>query len=118
MAFLDAVEVEVDERIPTIHLVCDHVRTHHGKEGRQWSAHHPRGVVPCPPVQGSWMNEVEQWFSIRHRHRWRIVAVDSQEHLRVQLEPFIRKWNQHAPPFNWSTKSVAQVMAEAPALAA
>jgi hypothetical protein len=31
---------------------------------------------------------------------------------------YIQEWNQHAHPFNWSTKSVAKVMAAAPALAA
>jgi hypothetical protein len=36
----------------------------------------------------------------------------------VKLEQFIQEWNQQAHPFNWSTKSVAKVMAEAPALAA
>jgi hypothetical protein len=64
IAFLDAVDVEVDEHIRTIHLVCDHVSTHHGKEVRQWLAHHPRFIVHFTPVHGSWMNQVEQWFSI------------------------------------------------------
>ena len=36
MAFLEAVDIAVDERIRTIHLVCDHVSPHHGKEVRQW----------------------------------------------------------------------------------
>jgi len=36
----------------------------------------------------------------------------------VKLEQFIQEWNQQAHPFNWSTTSVAKVMAEAPALAA
>jgi hypothetical protein len=34
------------------------------------------------------------------------------------IEQFIGAWNQHAHPFNWSTKSVATVMAEVPAIAA
>jgi hypothetical protein len=36
IAFLEALEAEIDAHIQTIHLVCDHVRTHHGKEVRQW----------------------------------------------------------------------------------
>ncbi len=118
MAFLEAVDVEVDERIRTIHLVCDNVSTHHGQEVRKWLAHHPRFVGHFTPVHCSWMNQVEQWFSIRQRKRLRIVDFDSKEHLRVKLEQFIREWNQQAHPFNWSTKSVAKVMAKAPALAA
>jgi hypothetical protein len=38
--------------------------------------------------------------------------------LRAKIAQFIQEWNQHAHPFNWSTKSVAKVMAAVPALAA
>jgi hypothetical protein len=52
------------------------------------------------------------------RKRLRSVDVDSKDHLREKIEQFIQEWNQHAHPFNWSTQSVAKVMAAAPALAA
>jgi hypothetical protein len=42
----------------------------------------------------------------------------AKEDLHAKLMPFIKAWNEHAHPFNWSTKSVAKVMAGAPALAA
>jgi transposase len=116
--FLEALDREIDEQISTIHLVCDNVSTHHGKEVRQWFAKHPRFVVHFTPVHCSWMNQVEQWFSILQRKRLRIADFESKDHLRAKVEQFITEWNQHAHPFNWSTKSVAKIMAEAPALAA
>jgi hypothetical protein len=64
------------------------------------------------------MNPVEQWCSILQRQRLRIVDVDSKDHLHAKLDQCIEEWNQHAHPFNWSTQSVAKIMAEAPALAA
>jgi hypothetical protein len=64
------------------------------------------------------MNQVEPWLSILQRKRLRIADFPSKDHLRAQLEQFIREGNQPAHPFNWSTKSVAKVMAKAPALAA
>ena len=115
---LEALDVEVDEHIRTIHLVCDHVSTHHGKEVRKWLAHHPRVIVHFTPVHCSWMNQVEQWFSILQRKRLRIVDFESKDQLHTKLVQFIGEWNQHAHPFNWSTKSVAKVMAKAPAMAA
>jgi DDE superfamily endonuclease len=118
MAFLEVLDAEIDECIRLIHLVCDHVSTHHGKEVRKWLAHHPRVVGHFTPVHGSWMNQVEQWFSLVPRKRLRIVDFDSKDHLREQIEQFIQEWNQQAHPFNWSTQSVAKVMAAAPALAA
>jgi transposase len=118
IAFLEALDAELDEHIRTIHLVCDNVSTHHGKEVQKWLANHPRFVVHFTPVHCSWMNQVEQWFSIVQRKRLRIVDFESKDHLRVKIEQFIQEWNQHAHPFNWSTKSAAKVMAAAPALAA
>jgi hypothetical protein len=64
------------------------------------------------------MNQVEPWFSILQRKRLRIADCTSKDHLRAKLAQFICEWNQQAHPFNWSTKSVAKVMATAPALAA
>jgi transposase len=118
IAFLEYLDQEIAEHIRTIHLVCDNVSTHHGKEVTRWFAKHPRFVVHFTPVHCSWMNQVEQWFSILQRKRLRITDFASKDHLRVKLEQFICEWNQQAHPFNWSTKSVTKVMAEAPALAA
>jgi hypothetical protein len=64
------------------------------------------------------MTQVEQWFNILQRKRLRIVDFESKNHLRAQLEQFIREWNMHAHPFNWSTKSGAKVMAAAPTMTA
>ncbi|MGH8066346.1 MAG: IS630 family transposase [Candidatus Entotheonellia bacterium] len=118
IAFLEHLDQEIAEHIRTIHRVGDHVSTHHGKDVTRWLAKHPRVVVHFTPVHCSWMNQVAQWFSILQRKRLRIVDVESKEHLRMTLEQFMCEWNQYAHPFNWSTKSVAKVMAEAPALAA
>jgi transposase len=118
IAFLDALNAELDEHIRIIHLVCDNVSTHHGKEVQTWLANHPRFVVHFTPVHCSWMNQVEQWFSILQRKRLRIVDFASKDHLDAKIRQFIHEWNHHAHPFNWSTKSVAKVMAAAAALVA
>jgi transposase len=118
ITFLEQLDVEIDQSIETIHLVCDNVSTHHGKEVRKWLVKHPRFAFHFTPVHCSWMNQVEQWFSILQRKRLRIADFESKEHLQTKIGQFIREWNQHAHPFNWSTKSVAKVMAEVPAIAA
>jgi transposase len=118
IAFLEHLDQAITAAIKTIHLVCDNVSTHHGKKIRKWLVNHSRFVVHFTPVHCSWMNQVEQWFSILQRKRLRIVDFESKDHLRQKLEQFIREWNVHAHPFNWSTKSVAKVMAAAPAMAA
>jgi transposase len=118
IAFLEYLDQEIAGHIRTIHLVCDNVSTQHGKEVTRWLAHHPRFVVHFTPVPCSWMNHVEQRFSILQRKRLRMADFTSKDHWRAKLEQFIGEWNQQAHALNWSTKSVAKVMAEAPALGA
>jgi hypothetical protein len=64
------------------------------------------------------MHQVAQWFSILHRQRLKIADFASQDQRQAQIKQFIGAWKQQAHPFNWSTKSVAKVMAEAAAIAA
>ena len=59
------------------------------------------------------MNQVEQWFSILQRKRFRLADFPSKAHLAEKIDHFIAEWNEQAHPFNWSTKSAAKVMAEA-----
>jgi hypothetical protein len=58
------------------------------------------------------MNQLEQWFGIARRKRLRIVDFPSKEKLAERLMAFIDEWNETAHPFNWTTKSVAKVMAK------
>jgi transposase len=118
ITFLEQLDRELEEPIKAIHLICDNASTHHGRKVSQWLTKHPRFILHFTPVHCSWMNQVEQWFSILQRKRLRIADVDSKDPLRVKLEQFIHEWHHRAHPFNWSTKSVAKVMAKAPALAA
>jgi transposase len=113
IAFLEHLEREVPASITRVHLVCDNLKVHSGKLVQQWLKDHPRFVFHFTPVHCSWMNQVEQWFSILQRKRFRIADFAAKVDLREKIEQFIEEWNQHAHPFNWSTKSVAKIMAEA-----
>jgi hypothetical protein len=59
------------------------------------------------------MNKVEQWFSILQRKRFKIADFASIEDLRDKIYLFIDQWNHRAHAFQWTTKSVAKVMAYA-----
>jgi transposase len=118
IAFLEHLNAAIPVQIKTMHMVCDNARSHHGKQVRQWWQSHPRFVVHFTPVHCSWMHQVEQWFSILQRKRLRIVDFASQADLRAKLIPFIAQWNEGAHPLNWTTKSVAKVMADAVPVAA
>ena len=114
IAFLEYLDRQILQSITTIHIVLDNVPTHHGKQVRKWLEQHSRFQFHFTPVHCSWMNQVEQWFSILQRKRFRIADFDSKEDLRNKIYQFITEWNQQAHPFSWSTKSVAKIMAECP----
>lgn len=111
IAFLEQLDREIPPTITTIHLVLDNVRMHRGRLVQAWLAEHPRFVCHFPPVHCSWLNQVEQWFSILQRKRLRIADFADLEHLAERLRAFVAEWNRHAHPFHWSSQSVAKVMA-------
>ncbi|MCX7012260.1 MAG: IS630 family transposase [Candidatus Sumerlaeota bacterium] len=114
IAFLAHVEERIPTTVKIIHLVCDNLKVHSGRQVQEWLQKHPRFRFHFTPVHCSWMNQVEQWFSILQRKRFRIADFASVDDLRAKMDQFIAEWNQHAHPFNWTTKSVAKVMAKAP----
>ena len=114
ISFLEHINRVTPSPITLIHIVCDNVSVHHGKQVQQWLEKHPRFKFHFTPVHCSWMNQVEQWFSILQRKRFRFADFDSKQAMDVAITQFIQEWNAHAHPFNWSTKSVAKIMADAP----
>ena len=78
--FIELLE-EIDRTTPAlitlIHLLCDNLSVHHGKQVQAWLSQHPRFRMHFTPVHCSWMNQVEHWFSILQRKR--LVAPNVQD---------------------------------------
>lgn len=110
--FLEQLDREIPAEITLIHIVLDNLRMHKGKQVQAWLAKHPRFVFHHPPVHCSWMNQVEQWFSILQRKRLAIADFADKAELAERLKAFIAEWNEHAHPFKWTTKSVTKIMAK------
>lgn len=113
--FIELLEL-LDRRTPAsvthLYLVCDNVSTHHGKLVRAWLAQHPRFHLHFTPVHCSWMNQVEQWFSILQRKRLAAPNFADLDELETQLLAFISQWNQVAHPFNWTPASFVKILAK------
>jgi len=107
---------EIDRRTPisvrTIWIVCDNVSTHHGKAVQAWLKTHPRFRMQFTPVHCSWMNQVEQWFSIIQRKRLRVADFDDLADLERGVLDFIAEWNERAHPFAWKHSSFDKVLAK------
>ncbi|HEY9710167.1 MAG TPA: IS630 family transposase [Oculatellaceae cyanobacterium] len=112
IAFLEYLDKEIPLSITTIHLVLDNLSVHKGQKVQAWLLKHPRFLLHHPPVHCSWMNQVEQWFSILQRKRLNIADFADTKALGERLEAFIAEWNTTAHPFAWSEKSIAKVLAK------
>jgi transposase len=112
LTFLEQLDAAIPPRITTVHLLCDNLSVHHGKQVRRWLAKHPRFVPHFTPVHCSWMNPVEQWLSILRRKRLRGPNFADVPALAKAVRQFIREWNEIAHPFRWTTQSFEKILAK------
>ena len=110
--FLDQLDARIHASVRIVHVILDNLRMHTGKQVREWLRQHPRFIWHHPPVHCSWMNQVEQWFSILKRQRLRIVDFDSKAHLKDRILTFIAQWNERAHPFRWTKRSFEKILAK------
>ena len=112
LQLMEILDREFDPSFTAVHIVLDNVRMHKGKLVKAWLAKHPRFQFHHPPVHCSWMNQVEQWFSILQRKRFGIINFADKQDLAERLDAFVKEWNSHAHAFRWSSKSFDKVLAE------
>jgi transposase len=110
LEFLEQLDREIPGEITKIHLVMDNLRMHTGKQVQAWLEKHPRFQFHHPPVHCSWMNQVEQWFSILQRKRLTIADFADKAELAERLQAFVKEWNEHAHPFQWTKQSVTKIL--------
>ena len=110
---LEAIDHTTPAAITLIHVICDNVSIHHGKLVRAWLAAHPRFQMHFTPVHCSWMNQIEQWFSILQRKRFRAPNFADLTDLEAKVLAFIDEWNETAHPFDWTAESFDKVLHKA-----
>jgi transposase len=86
------------------HLILDNASYHTKAEVLAWCAtQRPKITLHWLPYHGSWLNQVEIWFSILSRKCLRRACVGSTRELRSVIHDFIDTWNAHfAHPFQWT----------------
>ena len=112
LALLEHLDRTLSAEITTLHLLADNAAVHHGKLVRRWLAEHPRVVAHFTPVQCSWMNPVEQWFSSLRRKRPRHPNFADTVARSGAIELFIAQWNETAHPFAWKPTSFEKILAK------
>jgi transposase len=89
IAFLSQLEQELPVAKTRVYLVMDNLSVHKGKQVQVWLKAHPRFLCYFTPVHCSWMNQVEQWFSILQRKRLSISDFSSLSQLADRLMAFV-----------------------------
>jgi transposase len=84
-----------------LHLVVDNHRTHKHPVVRAWLADNPRIHLHFTPIGGSWMNQVETWFSILQRRAIARGVFRSVPTLVAAIGRFLTGWNNNSRPFAW-----------------
>ncbi len=91
-----------------VHVVLDNLNTHkdtsRGAFLTEWNrSHGERFEFHYTPTHGSWLNQVELWFSILTRRVLRYGDFPTPERLVGTIERFIASWNrEEAKPFRWT----------------
>jgi len=112
-AFMDLVAAQYRQR--RVHIVLDNLNTHRdttkGMFVTEWNkAHGNRFIFHYTPTHGSWLNQVELWFSILARRILRFGNFHSPSELTREVNKFIRIWNkQEARPFRWTYEGLPLV---------
>src|SRR2546425_2650555 len=95
-----------------LHFVLDNSSTHETPEVVQWLSRHPRVHLHFTPTSGSWMNQVEIWFSLLNARAIRRGAFKNVGALREAIQCFLDAWNENCQPFKW-VKTAPQILVKA-----
>ena len=106
----EVIDEQTPDEVKSIHVICDNISIHKGKLVRQWLQRHPRFEMHHTPVHCSWMNQVEQWFSILRRKRLAAPNFADLGDLAAKLEQFVDEWNEIAQPFQWTSSSFSKIL--------
>ena len=108
--FLNAVEREVPVG-KIVHAILDNYATHKHPKVRAWLDRHPRWVFHFTPTSGSWLNAVENFFSVLTRRRIRRGVFKSIADLQAAINRYLQKHNDDPKPFVW-TKPASHILAK------
>ena len=108
--FLNAVERAVPAG-KIIHAIADNYATHKHPKVIEWLADHPRWVFHFTPTSASWINAVENFFSVITRRRIRRGVFTSVADLQDAIRRYIQEHNKNPKPFIW-TKPADVILAK------
>lgn len=105
---------DVERTVPAgklIEAVVDNYGTHKHPKVKAWLERHPRWTFHFTPTSGSWLNAVENFFSVLTRKRIRRGSFHSLVDLQAAIKRYLAEHNADPKPFVW-TASAASILAK------
>ena len=105
---------DVERTVPAdklIEAVVDNYATHKHPKVKAWLKRHPRWTFHFTPTSGSWLNAVENFFSVLTRKRIRRGSFHSLVDLQAAIKRYLAEHNAEPKPFVW-TASAASILAK------
>ncbi len=88
-----------------LYLILDNGSSHTSHETKAFFDENPRLVPVLLPKHGSWLNQIEIWFSVLSRQALKNASFKSKEELVKRILGFIQRYNErHAHPYRWTKK--------------
>jgi len=105
LAFMNRVVAQHEGK--EIHVILDNLATHKPKRDL-WLKRHPSVHFHYTPTHGSWLNQIEIWFSILAGQSLKGASFATVKDLVTHIDSFIASYNENAQPFLWSKSVVHQ----------
>jgi transposase len=88
-----------------IHVILDNYCTH--KRNDDWLVKYEGRVqFHFTPTSASWLNQIEIWFGLLTRKSLRGASFANKDQLRLAIETFVARTNEHPQPFHWCKREV------------
>ena len=90
-----------------IEAVVDNYATHKHPKVKAWLERHPRWGFHFTPTSGSWLNAVENFFSVLTRKRIRRGSFHSLVCLQAAIQRYLAEHNAEPKPFVWKAPAAS-----------
>lgn len=101
---------EVERAVPAakrVEAVVDNYATHKHPKVKAWLERHPRWTFHFTPTSGSWLNAVENFFSVLTRQRISRGSFHSIVDLQAAIERYLARPNAKPKPLVWKASAVS-----------
>ena len=105
---------DIERAVPAgklVEAIVDNYATHKHPKVKAWLERHPRWTFHFTPTSGSWLNAVENFFSVLTRKRIRRGSFHSLVDLQAAIKRYLAEHNAVPKPFVWKA-SAASILAK------